>query len=186
MRVVELTMEQLRAEALRLAELVGRDYRPDCVVYIARAGLPVARPMGPAFGAPLVEARAPRPASRLKDLAAPALQHLPLEAKCLLRRVELGLRPYAHRQALLAGEALPPGCRRVLVVDDSVDTGATLAAACQQVRLCFGGCGVRTAALNVWDKSARRVKTDYSLYRNTLLMTPLSRDWAGHPAFAEG
>lgn len=185
MRVVELTMEQLRAEALRLTELVSRDYRPDCVVYIARAGLPVAWPMGPAFGAPLVAARAPRPVSPLKDLAAPALRRLPRGAKCLLRRVELGLRPCAHRQVWLE-EDIPPGCRRVLLVDDSVDTGATLAAACRQVGQRFGGCSVRTAALNVWDKSARQVKTDYSLYRNTLLMTPLSRDWAGRPSFAEG
>ena len=70
------------------------------------------------------------------------------------------------------------------MVDDSVDTGATLAAACRQVRQHFGACSLRTAALNVWDGSARRVKTDYCLYRNTLLMTPMSRDSAAYPAFA--
>ena len=177
MEMVEFSPWGLKAAALHLAQQVEQDFFPDCVIYIARAGGPVGRPIAEMWGVPLAEARVLKHTGTLKDRVSPLLRRLPRHAKCTLRRLELQFRR-GNRDIPIQLEAkgLPSFPGRILLVDDSVDTGATMAAACQMVQRHFGGCAVRTAALNVWDGSAHRVKTDYALYNNTLLMTPMSRD----------
>lgn len=35
---------------------------------------------------------------------------------------------------------------------------------------------IKVAGLNVWDKSEDVIKTDFALYRNTVIKTPMSKD----------
>lgn len=191
MQYVELTLQSLAAATEALTKQICRNYQPDCVVYIAQAGLPVAQPISRHLGVPLVGIRAFRRGNGAKQWAAPLLRRLPRGFTHLLRRVELALRqarpsPRHRGMALNLADTLPPApvCR-VLLVDDSVDTGATMLCAQALVRQRFLGCEVRCAALNTWRGSARHIKTEYTVFHNTILITPMSRDSAEYPAFLQ-
>lgn len=184
MQRVELDMLALAAASRHLAGQIARNFLPNAIVFIDRAGFLVAQPISRHFGIPLVAASPSRAGGHLKQLATPMLSHLPPFLHYGLRQIELRLRVARGgklRRVLLPKETALAG--NILVVDDSVDTGSTLFSVCQALRQRAGACHIRTAALNCWQNSTALIKTDYALYHNTFLTTPMSRDSREYPAF---
>jgi hypoxanthine phosphoribosyltransferase len=68
---------------------------------------------------------------------------------------------------------------RVLVVDDAIDSGATMATVVEQLRDAVGDGGeVRTAVLTITTRTAV-FQPDFTLYRQTLCRFPWSHDFQG-------
>ena len=65
--------------------------------------------------------------------------------------------------------------KKILIVDDSTDTGYSLLAAKEAVRKAAKDSDVRTASYCVIDISQKRVAVDYGRYRNTIVVSATSR-----------
>lgn len=188
MRVVDCVDATFALHCRTLAERATADYSPDLLVAIERGGLHVAQEMltSGVLAADLVTVTAHRPATAVKrrwNLRAP-LSRLP-------RPVANGLRLLEHHVRLATTtrtsgrapdvvadaqvRARIAASERLLVVDDAVDSGATLAAVLQELRSVTEA-EVRSAVLAV-TFPAPAVIPEYAVHRKgVLLRLPWSDD----------
>ena len=180
MKVLTLDTEALTEHCRRLEIAVRADFVPDVVVGIARGGAVVSSLMFD--GLPHLEARCQRPSTANKDAARPwvwkLVRSMPIFIRDWLRVAEvrwLSRNAACHRQPVVdIAQPLPDGVCKVLVVDDAVDSGATLSAVVKA--LSREGLEVRTAAITVTRKDAC-IKPDYCIYDDeTLIRFPWSKD----------
>lgn len=73
--------------------------------------------------------------------------------------------------------------KSILVAEDSVDTGHSLKQSLDEIKKVFPKAEIKVASLNVWDKSKDIVSVDYSLYQNTIIKAPMSKDSKEYKAF---
>lgn len=178
------------AEMMRRVE---RDFPPDLVVGVRTGGLLVAEAMTRAAltAVPVLPLTCRRPATGIKHRIPglkPMLTSLPEPLLNALRRVEHRLLS-AHRNvatappvdqseadAIGAWLAKRPTAVRVLVADDAVDSGVTLATVLRTLRgVCPKSTQLRTAAITVTMEHPA-VEPDYTLFRGVLCRFPWSFD----------
>jgi hypoxanthine phosphoribosyltransferase len=175
-------------------QLVEADYRPTLVVGIRFGGYEVAESMVRAASAPLpiLPVTCRRAATKAKaciPTLRSVLTALPRPALDLLRRVEhrLFIAPRTHKARpqvvdnseidviahWLAKQSSRP---RILVTDDAIDSGATLATVLRLVRaVCPSGTEIRSAVIT--QTLEQPITTpDYVLFYNTLCRFPWSFD----------
>jgi len=185
MKVVTLDNESLSAACVRLEEK-SAEFMPDLVLGIASGGEEVARRMF--LSLPHAVVRCRRPGSEKKDRSPflfRLIRALPRTVRDWLRIAEArwlsarGGRPDSRRVECSAEDRKAiAGASRILVVDDAVDSGATLAAVVEM--LGADGCNkkeVASAVLTVTTANPA-ARPDYTLYDNrTLLRFPWSKDY---------
>lgn len=142
------------------AQMAAARIIPTHVVGIANAGVHVAKAFAKVAtpNPVLLTVRSQRPTSPIKDRVATAniVSRLPEWSIQILRRIELRLlthRLSANREVAMAPEdaealrQVPPGST-VVILDDCIDTGATLRSALEFIRASVGeSCRVYTACL---------------------------------------
>lgn len=188
-RVVDCLGGSFSAHCRALSELVTADYAPDLVVAVREGGLHVAREMlaGSMDGLELVSVSSRRPGTSAKRRlnTALVLRRLPRFVTDRLRILE------HHARVRLGARSQPPSVEidddtrsriarsaRILVVDDAVDSGTTLAAVVQHLSA-LGGAEIRTAVLAVTFPRPV-ILPDHALYRRgVLLRFPWSDDAGG-------
>jgi hypoxanthine phosphoribosyltransferase len=182
------------AACAELTIMVGRDYAPALLVGVRTGGFVVAETMARMTSLPVLPLTCRRPTTALKSLVPglkPLLSALPEPLLNALRRAEH--RAIAgHRRAgqaiqidlaeaaAIADRLRTSGCgARVLVVDDAVDSGVTLATVLQTLRaICPPATALRTAVITVTTEDPV-VAPDYALYRGVLCRFPWSFDARG-------
>lgn len=185
--VVTLTPTLLAAACRQLATHVKTSgYEPTHIIGILTGGAEVARLLRHDFPeAHYSEVRFCRPDSGRKQrgLTHRLLQSLPLWLCDALRTIESRVGEWRshHSMPVRLGDIplehpIAPGSR-VLLVDDALDTGATLQKARQQLLAQYPGITVRTAVITV--TTARPAcDADFCLYHNrTLCRFPWSNDY---------
>jgi predicted amidophosphoribosyltransferase len=162
------------------------------LIGIPTGGMHVANAMAAAAdGLPVIPLTCRRPSSQRKSwpavrkliaaLPRPALDRLRLLEHALLTSRAVAAdntRSFDAKEydALLAAIAVAGPRPSLLVVDDAVDTGATLSAVLRTVARCApAGATIRSAAITV-TTSRPLVSTDYALYREKLCRFPWSLD----------
>ena len=195
--VVTFTPADFDAACRRLLDIASRFGDPDLVVGIHSGGWHVARAMARALPAatPVLGVTCRRPGTSAKQrmpLLRPVLRCLPRFASDTLRRLEHHLvtarrRPETRRalvldqvelMALAAELAVWPQARRLLVVDDAVDSGVTLDCVLRALHdLVPARVRVESAVITV-TTPAPAVLPDYTLYRGALCRFPWSMDAA--------
>jgi hypoxanthine phosphoribosyltransferase len=172
----------------RLAQQVAASYQPDLLIGIRSGGAVVADALLKTglLTVDYVELVAQRRATRYKKAFRLEwiLQFVPRWLCNLLRIWEMqraiagfDRQQLPPRDVLVSApdEGLITGARRVLIIDDAVDSGATLHAVCKHVRQLNPAAVIKTAALTV--TFPEPVQTpDYYLYRDVLLRFPWSAD----------
>ncbi len=181
------------ADLMRLVEL---DYSPDAIIGIRTGGLTVATAMGivarsPAPVLPLTSRRVTTATKSHLPLLRSVLGNLPRPVVDALRRIEHRfvtagrLQPGRQQRvdeaevaAIAAHLATLRKPARLLVVDDAVDSGTTLASVLRVLSEIFPAGGeIRSAAITQTLKSPL-VIPDYVLFRGTLCRFPWSFDAA--------
>jgi hypoxanthine phosphoribosyltransferase len=174
--------------------LVERDFSPDLVVGVRTGGLVVAEAMVCASASlpPVLPLTCRRPGTKLKSRLPglkTVLSVLPGPLLDAMRQAEHHLvsprRKQANPPAVDPEEAAAIGawlakarCLRVLVADDAVDSGATLAAVLSALRrVAPPATELRSAAMTVTMPDPI-VEPDYALYRGVLCRFPWSFDAA--------
>lgn len=185
MEFIEYSLASLCREATRLANLVREDgYRPDCVAYLARGGWVIGEVVANYFSIPIIELSVQRSGSLMKEKSSGLLRRLPRSLRKALREREVAVRLFSGQADGLRHEALrltsrysvPSGILRVLLVDDSADTGHSMAVALEELSLIFPDAEIRTAVINAFAIAEDNVHIDWRLCENCLLGTPSSKD----------
>lgn len=186
----------LQAAAHALGALVMQEYRPNIVVGVRTGGFVFAELMMEALPveAILLPMTCRRPSTAKKQrfgAVKGALMALPQPVTNCLRVIEHKmLTEMREARPLTDYEADPDECTqieqlfalrrgdaRVLVVDDAVDSGATLQAVCATLQEVLPvGALLKTAALTV-TTSNPLIEPDYRLYRHVLCRFPWSLDF---------
>lgn len=189
-----LRLPEFHASCAELMQMVEADYEPTLVVGIRTGGLQVAESMVRAASAPLPVLpvtcrRAATGAKARVPLLRTALAALPRPALDLLRRVEhrLFIAPRTHQArqqqvdhaeigVIAAWLAKQPSQSRILVADDAIDSGATLATVLRLVRtVCPSGTEIRSAVITQTLEQPITAP-DYVLFHDTLCRFPWSFD----------
>lgn len=196
-KVVTLDGADLERDSELLARLVVRDYMPQAVLGIATGGALVARHMS--FGPDTQQLecamrRVGTTAHARWGIGASVLSRTPYCISDTLRRIEDGVlerrgsEPRSPTEELIRGvhaagaAMLERGLKRLLVVDDAVDSGATLHCVLSVIASLkdLSGVDVQTASIAVTRTLGSALATpDYSVYRDTLCRFPWSADHHG-------
>ena len=184
------------AVCAELMQMIERDFVPTLLVGVRTGGLIVAEAMARAASnsLPVLPLTCRRRSTRLKSLT-PGLRfllsRLPPQALDRLRQAEHRLLTSRRRQAspprvdqeeVAAIESWLRRSRRaerVVITDDAVDSGATLAAVLQALDgVCPPATRLRTAAITV-TQAQPQVRPTYTLYSGVLCRFPWSFDALG-------
>lgn len=187
---LELNIDKLRESTLSLCGMIPPDFKPDFVAYLARGGYLIGCDAARFFGCPLVELDKHRTEYVKKETS--LLWRLPRWAKHALREAERHFRSnYSDDKGfrdiqpavLTKRYPLPAKASKILLVDDSIDSGASVVAGRSALMSLFPEAEVRVAALNTFIQPSNRVSFDWVLFKNTLLSTPSSADSPFHEEF---
>jgi len=193
--VLSLNNASFNAACADLMELVKQDFLPDALVAIRSGGLHVAKAMArgvhPAI--PILAITCRRPSTQRK-LAFPAIKRLIaklprpwLDSLRILEHKLLTLQTAARRPSIYEFDlaemktlqdwiASAPPNAKVLIVDDSVDSGNTLSFVSEAVhRLAPSPAMIRSAAITVTTREPRIVP-NYTLLQLRLCRFPWSLD----------
>lgn len=191
--VLTLTPTSLQEHCQRLSSRIqASGFKPMLIIGIQHGGAEVARLMRPSFVDSLYcEVRISRPSTKQKGegLLHRLLQKLPLAICDLLRTIESRVNEWRSRgkQLVRVGQiSLPDAiCQAlsktpkasILLVDDAIDTGATIQQAIQQLKSSFPEADIRVAVITVTTESSV-CEADFCLYHNrTLCRFPWSNDY---------
>ena len=187
-KMIRIAADQLESECSKLyRKVLASGFHPTAIVGIPTAGRFVMDAMRAEAGDSvlMLEAAAKRPtttdakkSSTVKQVAS----RLPTSIQRLLRALELHLvtKRLPRARTVVISDAnraslLGLSAARLLVVDDSVDTGATLEAVVKELRRIRPDADVKTAALAV-SLPKLRVPVDFVLHNDVLIQGPWSVD----------
>lgn len=182
MDCLELSIKELKSECLNWSRQLKKQYQPDLIIYVAKAGYLIGKVMSKEFGVPLIGINAERKGNNVKSFFQPLFKFIPNKLRYLIIKIEL--KSDVHKKASERNiyfkdnlDNLDIGkIKNILIVDDSVDTGHSINAVRKVVEDKFKNVNIRIAALNTWDKSEEIIKIDYTLYKNTIIKAPMSKD----------
>lgn len=187
MEIKKLSIREITELSRSWAEEIEKTYRPDCVVYVAKAGFLIGRELANYFEIPLVAVSASRSGDNAKRLLSGAGPLIPERIKDAARLLELKTKIHrfnSERNIMWPdGDSGVKSAGKILIVDDSADTGNTIAAVKNAVHQSAPHANIRLAALNVWGESKNNIIVDYSLFSDTILKTPMSKDNREHKQF---
>lgn len=193
MKVMTLIGGDFKGACRELAERVGAGFDPDVVVGILNGGAYVGRQMlgvlTPKDDRAYAEVRLQRSSTESKDnpIVSFLLRHLPLPVLDMLRKAEavvlehrLGKNPPRREGSIEfvdeISDVLAQGGKNVLIVDDAIDSGATIALVKEYISEKFPGNDVRTAVITVTTRHPI-ADADYWLYHDRVLIRfPWSKD----------
>lgn len=174
------SMSEVEVDCIEWAKEIEKKYRPDLIVFIAKSGFLFAKPLSEYFGCPMVDISVSRPGSNRKDIMRRFIPRIP---QWLLFEFLRSKSNYSYqnsnkdRKVLLSDRFKKIDWKhynRILIVDDSTDTGWSLLSVKEELKRRFSG-DIRTASYCVIDISKDRVDVEYYRYRNTIVVTATSR-----------
>lgn len=189
MDCIELSIKSLDEKCQEFAKQIKLEYQPDLVIYVARGSYLIGKSIIKVLNVPLIAVGTQRKGNELKELVAPVLSLLPRWLCNLLRRCELksnvhGVQVERHIEFLDDISLIDvASIKKVLIVDDSVDTGSSMLAVSNLVKSNFPNGEIKTAVLNVMSQSKNVFKVDYSMYEDAMLRTPMSKDSREYKVF---
>lgn len=182
MDYLELSIEKLNSECEKWALEIQKDYKTDLIIYIAKGGYLIGKSFKNVFNVPLIGIKAKRRGNKIKDLFMPLIVKLPKKICNILRLIELKTNVHnkcEERKIIIdtnINKINKKDIRKILIVDDSVDTGHSMKRVHDEVRKMFLNSEIKLAAMNVWNDSKKIIDIDYFIYKNVVIRTPMSKD----------
>lgn len=191
MDCLELSLKKLEDECLEWVEQLKKEYQPEMVIYVAKAGYLIGKVMSDVFEIPLIGISAVRKGNGLKNELRPIIKLIPNWLRYFIINLELKSNIHkkkSERNVSFMSDLSMYDClliKHIVIVDDSVDTGYSIKAVKEVVENQFPNAAVKVASLNVWDKSMEVINIDFALYRNTIIKAPMSKDSKEYDKFIE-
>lgn len=181
MNFQELSIKNLSETNKKLYEIVRKKYKYDLVIFVARGAYLIGKDFAEWGETPLTEIYASRKGGKLKKIISPILKILPTKLKLYLRKKEFNSNVHKKdpERSIDYNEkewSQYKSCKKILIVDDSVDTGYSALLVKNTVQVYFKKADVKVATLNLFDKAKEVYTPDFYLYENTILKGPWSND----------
>lgn len=182
MNYLELSAENAKKETIKLAEIIGKDFTPDSVIFISKGAYQIGLDLGNYFNVPVLEIFAERKANKLKSMLSPILKIIPSKIKFFLRKyeVKIGIHKNNTDRDVHWGYVPPEyqniNFEKILLVDDSCDTGNSFIQCIQEIHNKYLNAEIKTAAINVFSSSFDVINTDYYLHKDCTISGPWSKD----------
>lgn len=183
---------EVQIDCVSWALEIAKSYIPDLVVFVAKSGFLFAQPLAECFDCEMIDVVVSRPSNGKKDAIAKMIPWLPrpILAMALKSKALYGYHDSnSHRDLILTGrfDGLDiSSYKRILVVDDSVDTGWSMLEAVAAVReRASQSADVRVASYCLMAQSESRISVDYYRYKDTIVVTATSRYSNEYHAFLD-
>jgi hypothetical protein len=188
-QVITLSPSEFQDEARLLLQRIQEDFRPDLLIGIASGGLRVAQAMHGGEGPEILACRLRRPNTERKKFFAWLLRCLPYTMTDRLRRLEdrrASAEPLRAAEATedllldldrIAKRAASIGAVRIVVVDDAVDSGATLQCVVRELQSCVHESTQIRSAVLTRTRDNSLILPDYKLHQGVLFRFPWSFDY---------
>lgn len=182
MNYTELTLENLKEISCDAAEEISKETSIDLIVYVAKAGFPIAEYMNQVFKVDILGIGAQRKGNFLKEKLGPLLVHCPRFIRDMLITIELKTKVHKRDSErninfhLSINDMNTQSYENILIVDDSVDTGNSMKMVYNEVIKTFPHANIYSYSLNVWKTSREVFDTNYCTYENTVIKAPMSKD----------
>ncbi|WP_308009132.1 phosphoribosyltransferase [uncultured Fusobacterium sp.] len=179
MNYLELSETDVRKESRKLAKKIEKDFNPEVVIFIAKGSYYIGDELSKYFNVSLLEIHAAREKNKLKKIISPMLKLIPKNIKKRLRELEIisGIHNKKNIRNVYMKEKLEnklQNYKKVLLVDDSVDSGNTILAILNYLKKY--NLEIKIAALNVFNVSKEVVTINYFNYEDIMLNGPWSND----------
>lgn len=167
-------------DACRQLRSMTDDFRPDGVIAVPRGGCYVAEAGWNDLPIFEISLKRPHAGNRaLKSLIGHTLARLPLWLRDWLRRMDA--RHLVRRTGHMSDTEiivpdLPDNVTKILVVDDAVDSGATLEAVYKQISDAYPRLEIRSAVITVTADTPVFMPDYYLFHNSTLIRMPWSID----------
>lgn len=178
-QVREVDLKQLKEMSRDLAQIVQKSgYIPEHILYVERAGLLVGFEIAMFFKCGISSIHSTRSGGSVKSKLKKAFRYLPRFVTHLLRRLEIksnihGVKKERH---VYCEYQPPPMNKKILIVDDAIDTGHSLVAIIKFLEnLGYNKQHIKIAALTTTGLNTA-VRADFSLLDQIVCAFPWSYD----------
>lgn len=165
----------------QLYKKVILEYNYDLVIFLAKGSYIIGKTMAEKNNCEFIEIFATRSGSKIKKLLKPFLKLIPQKIAKKLREKELNsnVHEYKSDRAINYDKNIWThfkNKKKILIVDDSVDTGYSILYTYEAVKNYFDNADIKVASINTFTKSKSVVNVDYCLYEDCLIKGPWSSD----------
>lgn len=190
MNYIELSSKDVENKTIELYDKISKNYKFDLVIFIAKGSYTIGQKLSELGKCPLLEIKATRKGNKLKKIVSPILKLIPKKIKMYLRNKEVKSNVHEKnidRNVIYDREIWNKykDSRKIVLVDDSVDTGYSIKACKEEIEKFFPNSNIKVAAFNYFDKSSSVIKVDYYIYKETMMNGPWSNDSKFHKEFLE-
>lgn len=191
MNYTELSLEKLREISVSEAQRIKNEYEIDLIIYVAKAGFPIAFFMNEIFNSTLLGINAQRKGNKIKKIIGPLIAFIPnfvrnflisMELKSKVHKKDIERNVYFHESIKNIDIK---SIKTIIVVDDSVDTGHSMKLCVEKIKEMFSGVDIITYSLNVWKQSFEVFETDFYTFEDTIIRAPMSKDSKEYKKFID-
>ncbi len=178
-KVADVDLIQLKMMSVELAKQVQQNgYEPEHILYVERAGLLIGYEMARFFNCSISGIHSKRSGGALKSKVKIILRYLPGFVTHLLRRLELksNIHEIKKDRNVYCEKDLPPTDKKILIVDDAIDTGYSLVAVLEFLEK--HGCRKEMLKTGVLTTTGTKqvIRSDFSLFDQIICAFPWSYD----------
>lgn len=190
MNYIELSIENVVEETNKLYNLIKKDYNYDLVIFISKGSYPIGYELAKLNNVPLLEVFASRKGGKLKKIIKPFFKFIPKSILIKLREKEMKSEYHENKNERNVSFDFNEwskykNSKKILLVDDSVDTGWSIISAKKEIEKFFENSNLKVAAFNYFEKSKKNISIDYNLYKDTMIQGPWSNDSKYYNQFLE-
>ncbi len=181
MNYIELSRKDVKKETKRLYDLITKEYEYDLVIFIAKGAFEIGIELGNLNQVPVLEVMAKRKGNKAKQCVKNFLKFLPKSIDKYLREKELKSNIHTKNsdRYISFNEKIFEKykfCKKILIVDDSVDTGYTILQVRNTIHSFFNNCNIKIASFNYFKKALEEAKPDFYLFEDQIIKGPWSND----------
>ena len=174
-------MQEINDDCQKWADEISTNYQPDIIIFLAKSGFLFARPLAEYFKCDMADIAVSRPSNGGKDKIRKYIPRIPNSVLyfALKSKFAYGYHNKNSKREIKITEKFKhidfSKYKKILIVDDSVDTGWSIRKVVELLRKTAAHCEVKIASYCVITMSEERVKTDFFRYKDTIVVTATSR-----------
>lgn len=182
---------EVREDCRKCAEEIAKSFMPDIIIFIAKSGFLMAKPIAEYFNCEMADVTVKRPGDNKKDFIRKIFHYVPdfLLFAVLKSKFMYSFNDKHTERTLIPGRKFErinlAYYKKILIVDDSADTGLSIMKAKQEIEKLAPESEIKIFCYCVISLSQKRINVDYFRYMDTIAITSTSRYSHEHKAFLD-